>query len=104
MRKVPATSEPDQPERLQHRRALVLHRSHDRAHADREQERQPEHDAGMAQREPETGGQRAGALADQLAGGVVDHGDVVGVERVPHSEQVGGHARVRRRTRRPIRA
>ena len=28
---------------------------------------------------------------DQLAGGVVDHGDVVGVERVPDSEQVGRH-------------
>ena len=38
-----------QPERLQQRRALVLHRSHDSAHADRQQERQPEHDAGMAQ-------------------------------------------------------
>ncbi len=29
---------------------------------------------------------------DQLAGGVVDHGDVVGVECVPHPEQVGRHA------------
>ena len=38
-----------QAQRLQQRRALVLHRSHDRAHADRQQERQPEHDAGMAQ-------------------------------------------------------
>ena len=83
----PGDERPDQPERLQHRRTLVLHGSDDGAHADREQKRQPEHDAGMPEREPEAGGQRPRALADQLAGRVVDHGDVVGVERMPHTQR-----------------
>ena len=81
----------DQAQRLQQRRTLVLHRAHDRTNSDRQQERQAEHDAGVAQGKPETCGQRPRALADQLAGGVVDYGDVVGVERMPHPEQVGRH-------------
>ena len=46
----------------------------------------------MAHGEPEA--DRFGPLAvgHQLAGGVVDGGDVVGVERVPQSEEVGGDA------------
>ena len=32
------------------------------------------------------------AVGHQLAGGVVDRGDVVGVERVPHAQGVGGDA------------
>ena len=32
------------------------------------------------------------AVGHQLAGGVVDGGDVVGVEGVPHAEGVGGDA------------
>ena len=33
-----------------------------------------------------------GVVGQQLAGGVVDRGDVVGVERVPQPEGVGQHA------------
>src|ERR1700759_5133194 len=33
-----------------------------------------------------------GPVREQLPRGVVDRGDVVGVERVPHPEQVGGQA------------
>jgi hypothetical protein len=43
----------------------------------------------VTQGEEEPDGQRALALADQLAGGVVDRRDVVGVERVPHAQRVG---------------
>ena len=42
--------------------------------------------------EPEADRQRALALGHQLAGGVVDRGDVVGVEGVPHPQGVGGDA------------
>ena len=52
-----------------------------------------EHHRRVAEREEEPDRQRPLALADQLAGGVVDGGDVVGVERVPHAEGVGQHAR-----------
>ena len=38
------------------------------------------------------GADRRLALADELAGGVVDRGDVVGVEGVPDAEHVGGQA------------
>ena len=48
--------------------------------------------ARVAQGEPEADRQRALPLGHQLAGGVVDGGDVVGVEGVPHAERVGGHA------------
>ena len=48
--------------------------------------------AGVAQGEPEADRQRALALVHQLAGGVVDRRDVVGVEGVPHAQGVGGHA------------
>ncbi len=46
----------------------------------------------MAQGEeqPDAGG--LAALADQLACGVVDGGDVVGVEGVPQPENVGGES------------
>ena len=51
-----------------------------------------EHDCGMAEREEEADTERALALVDQLAGGVVDGGDVVGVKGVAHPEGVGQHA------------
>ncbi len=46
----------------------------------------------MPKREEEADGQRPLAVPDQLAGRVVDRGDVVGVERVPHPEGVGEHS------------
>jgi hypothetical protein len=52
----------------------------------------PENNGRVAQREPEAYPKRGLSLADQLAGGVVDDGDVVGVERVPYPEQKGGNA------------
>ena len=56
------------------------------------QEREREHDRRVPEREPEADAQRALALAHQLAGRVVDRGDVVGVERVAQPERVGGDA------------
>jgi hypothetical protein len=44
----------------------------------------------MAEREPEADRQRALAVGHQLAGGVVDRGDVVGVKRVAHAQRVRG--------------
>src|ERR1017187_1955413 len=46
----------------------------------------------MADREEEADRERPLAVADQLAGGVIDRGDVVGVERVPHPQRVGEYA------------
>ena len=64
---------------------------------------EPEHDAGVPEGEPEADRQRPLALGHQLAGGVVDGGDVVGVEGVPHAERVRGDARARRRRPGPSR-
>ncbi len=73
----------------------------ERLHPDREQERQREHDRGVAEGEPEpdrerladlgaghAGGFLLGVVGHQLARGVVDRRDVVGVERVPQPERV----------------
>ncbi len=58
-----------------------------------EQEGQGEHHRRVAEGEPEPDRQRsAAAVGEQLAGGVVDRGDVVGVEGVPQAEGVGEHA------------
>ena len=64
----------------------------ERPDAEVQQHREREHDAGVAEGEEEPDGQRPLALGDQLAGGVVDRGDVVGVEGVPHAEGVGQRA------------
>src|SRR5215470_13142418 len=45
----------------------------------------------MAEGEEETAGQRALAVGHQLAGGVVDARDVVGVEGVPEPEEPRGY-------------
>ncbi len=58
-----------------------------------EQEGQPEHHRRVAEGEPEPDRQwSAAAVGEQLAGGVVDRGDVVGIEGVPQAESVGEHA------------
>jgi hypothetical protein len=54
----------------------------------REQRSQHEHDRRVAQREEESDAERPLTVAHQLAGRVVDRGDVVGVKGVPHAERV----------------
>jgi hypothetical protein len=70
------------------------------ADAEVEQHGQREDHAGVAQGEEEPHRQRSLALTGQLAGGVVDGRDVIGVERVPHAQGVGqrpgAHAEHRR--------
>jgi hypothetical protein len=78
-------------------RAVVRHLPGERAHAEGEQERQGEHDRGVAEGEPEAHRERPpaarrAAVGEQLAGGVVHRGDVVGVEGVPQAEAVGQQA------------
>jgi len=46
----------------------------------------------VAQGEEEADAQRPAAFVHQLAGGVVDRRDVVGIEGVPQPEGVGQHA------------
>ena len=64
---------------------------------DGEPDREREHDRRVAEREEEADAERALALLEQLAGGVVDRRDVVGVERVPQPERVGERAEARER-------
>ena len=80
----------DEPERVLQGRAVVLDRVDQGTHAEGQQQRQPEDHARVAEREPEAGAERAGALADELARGVVDDRDVVGVERVARTEEERG--------------
>ena len=60
-----------------------------------------EHDRRVPEREEEADAERPLAVGHQLARGVVDRADVVGVERVAQAERVGGDAR-RRCRRRPV--
>jgi hypothetical protein len=83
---------PDQPGRLLQSRAVVLDRAAEPAHADHDQHAEREHDRRVPEREPEADAERALALRHQLACGVVDRGDVVGVEGVAEAERVGGDA------------
>ncbi len=53
-----------------------------------------EHDGGVAEGEEEADSKGPFALLQQIAGGVVDRGDLVGVERVPQPEGVGKSAGV----------
>ena len=71
------------------RRAAVLHRAGERPQADREQEREHEHDGRVTEREEEADAERTPAVGQQLARRVVDRRDVVGVERVTEAERVG---------------
>ena len=71
-------------------RGVVLELTGDGPDAEGEQGDQSEDDARMPEGEPEPDGDRPLALGHQLAGGVVDRGDVVGVEGVPHAQRVRG--------------
>ncbi len=70
--------------------AVVLDLPGQRTYPDAEQERQREDDRGVAEGEEEPDRQRPLAVGHQLAGGVVDRGDVVGVEGVAQTQGVGG--------------
>jgi len=58
------------------------------ADAEGEQRHHGEDDRAVAEAEPEPDAQGTLTLAHELAGGVVDGRDVIGVERVPHAERV----------------
>jgi hypothetical protein len=62
----------------------------------REQHREHEHDRRVSEREEEADTQRPLAIGHQLAGCVVDRGDVIGVKRVPEPERVSGQSRANR--------
>jgi hypothetical protein len=70
---------------------------------ERDPEGQREHDRRVAEREREADAERAAALLHQVAGRVVNRRDVVGVERVPDAEQVGGQPGPRVHGRGPAR-
>src|SRR6185312_14054559 len=73
------------------RRAVSLQRRELRVHrpgGDREPGREREDDRRVAEREEETGAERALAVLQQLPRRVVDRRYVVGVERVPQAERV----------------
>ena len=89
-------------EQEQHRHARADHRSQvlqrvetvpQRHRRGGDEQRQPHHHGGMAEREPQTDRQRPAPLVHQLAGDVVDGGDVVGVEGVAQAERVGERRR-----------
>ena len=82
----------DEAERLLERRAVVLHLTGQRLDADAQEEAEAEDHAGVTEGEPEADRDRLLAVGDQLARRVVDRGDVIGVERVPHAERVGRDA------------
>jgi hypothetical protein len=84
-------ADPDGSCHLVQRGVAVLDLADDRAHAQAQQHTHRENDRRVPEAEPEPDGQRPPALLHQLAGGVVDRRDVVDVERVPHTQRVGGN-------------
>ena len=73
---------------LLQRGAVVAELGGQRADAERHQRHHDEDDRAVAEAEPEADAERPLAFAHQLAGRVVDGGDVVGIEGVPHPERV----------------
>ncbi len=63
-----------------------------RAAANDDGDRQHEHDGRVAEREEEPDAERPPAFLQQEAHGVVDRGDVIGVERVAQAEHVRDEA------------
>jgi hypothetical protein len=74
-------------------RATVPHLLVEPADAEIQNYGQDEDHGRVAQGEEEPHAERALVVVDQLARGVVDGGDVIGVERVAHPEGVGQYAR-----------
>ena len=83
---------PDEARDVVQRRRVVRHLPAQRAEPERAQQGQGEHDARVPEREEEADAQRPPALGHELARGVVDRRDVVGVEGVTHAQRVRGHA------------
>ena len=91
-RKVPGHGGADDAGPVVQPRAAVFDLAVERADAEVQQHGQEEDDRGVAEGEEVADAERALAVVDQLAGGVVDGGDVVGVEGVAHAQGVGQHA------------
>ena len=87
-RKTPDTLGPITPVSLVQQGSVVGHLAGQALDPPREQRSQHEHDRRVTQREEESDAERPLTVAHQLAGRVVDRGDVVGVEGVPHAERV----------------
>ena len=90
IRKVPETARADQSCHLMQGRAAVVDRAAQPPDPDREQAVEREDDRGVPEREEEADRERALAVGHQLARGVVDRADVIGVEGVAQPERVGG--------------
>ena len=88
----PGHERADQTQGLSDGGIAVLDHTGDRAHTQDQQQGCGEDDRRVPQGEPEPRGDRRPPLTDELARGVVDRGDVVGVEGVPHAEHVRGQA------------
>ena len=71
--------------------AVILDRAVQRTDAEVQQHGQGEHDGRVAEGEEVPDAKRALPVLDQLAGGVVDRGDVVGVKGMAHAQGVGQH-------------
>ena len=71
-------------------RVRVDHRAEDGPGRERDPDADGHDDRGVAEGEEETRPQRAFAVGHQLAGGVVDAGDVIGVEGVPEAQEPRG--------------
>jgi hypothetical protein len=82
----------DQPGRLVQRGAVVGDRAAEALDADGEQRGEREDDRGVPEREEAPDAQRPLAVDHELARGVVDRADVIGVKGVTHPEGVGGDA------------
>jgi hypothetical protein len=69
-------------------RVVVAHLGSERSGPESEQDREADHDRRVTEREEEADGHRTLALGHELSRGVVNRGDVVGVEGVAHAERV----------------
>ena len=85
----PRDARPDQAGDRVQGRAVVLDRTGQRLDAEREQQREHEDHRRVPEREEEADAERPLALLHELARGVVDGRDVVGVEGVAHAQRVG---------------
>ena len=68
----------------------IDHGAEHRPGRDRQPDPDDDDDRGVPEREEEPGAERPLPVGHELAGGVVDRGDVIGVERVPGAQRPGG--------------
>jgi hypothetical protein len=81
----------EEPERVMGRRAGTRQRGDD-ARPDGDEHRQGQDHGGIPEGEEEPARDGALPVGGELPGGVVDRGDMIGVEGVPQPEGVGGYA------------